>query len=119
MTKCHDFHSKRSRTVTTLATTKKLQDAQSYVHKIMDKLRPVREAMAQKNDNWEGWGLEELVENLRTYTDRTPLPNIHTPSNEVKKPVANQGSHHRRGDNGPSFALKLDCNNFFYVSSIK
>ena len=44
------------------------------------------------------WGLEELVENLRKYTNRNPLPERHTPSNEVKKPVANQGSHQRRGD---------------------
>ena len=38
------------------------------------------------------------MENLRKYTDRNPLPDAHTPSNEVKKPVANQGSHQRRGD---------------------
>ena len=77
---------------------KKLQGAQSYVYNIIDRLGPVREAMAQKDDNWEKWGLEELVENLRKYTDRNPLPDTHTPSNEVKKPVANQGSHQRRGD---------------------
>ncbi|XP_068723395.1 uncharacterized protein [Montipora capricornis] len=94
----HDFHSQLSRTVRTLATMKKLQGAQSYVYNIMDKLGPVREAMAQKDDNWEEWGLEELVENLRKYTDRNPLPDTHTPSNEVKKPAANQGSHQRRGD---------------------
>ena len=94
----HAFHSQLSRTVRTLATMKKLQGAQSYVYNIMDKLGPVREAMAQKDDNWEKWGLEELVENLRKYTDRNPLPDSHTSSNEVKKPVANQGSHQRRGD---------------------
>ena len=93
----HDFHGQLSRIIRTLATMK-LQDAQSYVYNIMDKLGPVREAMAQKDDNWEEWGLEELVENLRKYTDRNPLPDTHTPSNEVKKPVANQGSHQRRGD---------------------
>ena len=30
--------------------------------------------MAQKDDDWEKWGLEELVENLSKYTDRYPLP---------------------------------------------
>ena len=74
----HDFHSQLSRTVITLATMKKLQGAQSYVYNIMDKLGPVREAMAQKDDNWEEWGLEELVENLRKYTDRKSLPDTHT-----------------------------------------
>lgn len=94
----HDFYGQLSRTVRTLATMKKLQGAQSYVYNIMDKLGPVREAMVQKDDKWEEWGLEELVENLRKYTDRNPLPETLTPSNEVKKPLTNQGSHRRRGD---------------------
>ena len=29
--------------------------------------------MAQKDDVWEEWGLEELVENLRKYTDRNSV----------------------------------------------
>ena len=70
---------------------KKLQGAQSYVYSIMDKLGPVREAMAQKDDNWEEWGLEELVENLRRYTDRNPLPDATSSTQETKKPVGNQG----------------------------
>ena len=53
---------------------KKLEGAQSYVYSVMDKLGPVREVMAQKDDDWEEWGLEELVDNLRKYTDRNPLP---------------------------------------------
>ncbi|XP_022789302.1 uncharacterized protein LOC111329007 [Stylophora pistillata] len=89
----HDFYGQLSRTVRTLATMKKLQGAQSYVYNIMDKLGPVREAMVQKDDKWEEWGLEELVENLRKYTDRNPLSESLTPSNEVKKPLTNQGSH--------------------------
>ena len=32
-------------------------------------LGAIREAMAQKDDDWKKWGLEELVENLRKYTD--------------------------------------------------
>ena len=88
----------RSRTVRTLATMKKLQSAQSYVYSIMDKLGPVREALAQKDDNWEEWELEELVENLRKYTDRNPLPEVSVQTHEAKKPGANQGNHLRRGD---------------------
>ena len=101
-----DFHSQLSRTVRTLATMKKLQGAQSYVYSIMDKLGPVREAMAQGDDNWEEWGLEELVENLRKYTDRNPLPDAAAPTQETKKPVGNQGNHLKRKESmlmsGPS-----------------
>ena len=39
----------------------------------MDTLGPVRETMAQKDDVWEEWSLEELVENLRKYTDRNSV----------------------------------------------
>ena len=70
----HEFHTQLSKTVRTLATMKKLEGAQRYVYSVMDKLGPVREVMAQKDDDWEKWGLEELVDNLRKYTDRNPLP---------------------------------------------
>ena len=72
----HEFYTKLSKTVRTLATMKKLEGAQSYVYSIMDKLGPIREAMTQKDDDWEKWGLEELVANLRKYTDRNPLGGI-------------------------------------------
>ena len=52
---------------------KKLHSAQSLVYTLMDKLGPVREVLVQKDDNWEEWGLEELVENLWKYVERNPL----------------------------------------------
>ena len=70
----HEFHAQLSKTVRTLATMKKLEGPQSYVYSVMDNLGPAREVMAQKDDDWEEWGLEELVDNLRKYTDRNPLP---------------------------------------------
>ncbi|CAH3167466.1 unnamed protein product [Porites evermanni] len=59
---------------------KKLQSAQSYVYSTVDKLCPVIEALAQKDDDCREWGLKELVENLRKYTDRNPLPEVATQS---------------------------------------
>ncbi|XP_070537520.1 uncharacterized protein [Ptychodera flava] len=47
--------------------------AQSSVYTLMDKLGPVREVLVQKDDDWEEWGLEQLVENLRKYVERNPL----------------------------------------------
>ena len=57
-----------------LATMKKLEMVQSHVCTLIDKLGPVKEAIIQKEDDWEEWDLEQLVENLRKYTDRQPLP---------------------------------------------
>ena len=53
----HEFYKQLSRTVSALNTMKKLQSAQSS---IMEKLAPVREALVQKDDEWEEWGLEDL-----------------------------------------------------------
>ena len=106
----HEFYKQLSRTVRALNTMKKLQSAQSYVYSIMDKLGPVREALVQKDDEWEEWGLEELVESLRKYTDRNPLPETSSQNQDVKKPVgSNQGNQWRRGEkmfmSGPNQGL--------------
>jgi hypothetical protein len=69
----HTFYNKLSRTVRTLSTMGKLGSAQSFVYTLFDKLGPVREALVQKDDCWEQWGLEELVENLGRYVERNPL----------------------------------------------
>ena len=71
--KVHEFYNKLSRCVRTLKTMKKLDSAQSLVYTLMDKLGPVREVLAQSDDEWEDWGLEELVENLRKYVERNPI----------------------------------------------
>ena len=69
----HDYHNKLSRIVRTLVTMKKLDTAQSFVYSLMDKLGPVKEALIQKDDDWENWNLEDLVENLEKCIDRHPL----------------------------------------------
>ncbi len=65
--------SKLSRVVRTLATMEKLASCQGMVYTIMDKLGPVREILAQSDDKWEEWKLEELTDNLRKYVERNPL----------------------------------------------
>ena len=78
---------------------KKLEGAQSYVYSIMDKLGLIREAMAQKDDDWQKWGLEELDENLSQYTDRNPLPlvefSLPPPSPTVP---GNRDNHQKKPD---------------------
>ena len=93
LTKVKEIYNQLSRTVRAISTMKKLQSAQSHVYSIMDKLGPVTEALVQKYDDWQEWGLEELVESLRKYTDRNPLPETSSRNHDVKKPVgSNQGN---------------------------
>ena len=69
----HNFYNKLSRIVRTLSTMGKLSTAQCAVYTLMDKIGPVREVLVQKDDDWETWDLERLVEQLRKYVDRNPL----------------------------------------------
>ncbi len=69
----HDFYNKLSRIVRALTTMKKLETAQSAVYTLMDKLGPVREVLVQKDDDWETWGLTELVEHLNKFVNRNPI----------------------------------------------
>ena len=60
-----DFYSKLARIVQNLNTKKKLDSAQCLVYTLMDKLEPMREIIAQQNDDLEDWDLEELMEDMR------------------------------------------------------
>ena len=96
----HEFYTQMSKTVRTLATMKKLEGTQSYVYSLMDKLGSVREAMAQKDDDWEEWRLEELVENLRKYTDQNSLPLVQSsPLASVDTVLGNKDSRPKRETN--------------------
>ena len=44
---------------------KKVDSFQSMVYTLMDKLGPVQQIIAQNDDDWKKWKLEDLVENLR------------------------------------------------------
>ena len=68
-----DFHNRLARVVRTLATMKKLDSVQSMVYSLMDKLGPVQRILAQGDDNWEEWKLQDLTENLRKFVERCPL----------------------------------------------
>ena len=88
----HDFYNKLSRVVRTLATMKKLDSAQCTVYTLLDKLGPVREIIAQGDDNWEEWKLEQLTQNLRKYVDRNPVKT----GEEIKSEVTNKDRFRER-----------------------
>ena len=69
----HEFYSTLSRTVRTLTTMGKLASCQGMVYTRMGNLGPVREILAQSDDQWEEWKLQELTDNLRKYVKRNPL----------------------------------------------
>ena len=62
-----------SRIIRSLNTMGKLSASQSHVYTLLDKLGPVSEIIAKKGDEWEQWGLKDLVDNLKRFVDRNPL----------------------------------------------
>ena len=70
-----EFYNKLARTVRTLSAMKKLDSAQWLAYTLMVKLGPVKGIIAQQDDNWEDWNLEELVENMKKNVERNSLQN--------------------------------------------
>ena len=94
----HEFYNKLARVVRTLATMKKVETVQSHVYTLMDKLGPVKEAMVKKDDDWEEWDLEQLVDNLRKFVDRHPLPMVDFTSPIYRKQYQETMSEWKRRD---------------------
>ena len=69
----HEFYNQSSRIIRSLDTMGKLSVAQSHVYILLDKLGPVCEIITQKDDEWEQWGLEDLMDNLKRFVERNPL----------------------------------------------
>lgn len=95
----HSFYNKLSRVVRTLRTMGKLDTAQSAVYSISDKLGPIKELITQNDDDWEDWNLEDLVENLRKYTNRNPLK---IGEENRDRPYKGNKEHYLRRDNAAS-----------------
>ena len=53
-----------------IAAITNLGTVQAYVYHFLAKLRPVHEALVQKENNWKNRSLEDLMENRRMYEDR-------------------------------------------------
>ena len=68
-----EFYNRLARVVRTLNTIGKIATAQAHLYSIFNKLGPVKELLAQNNNKWEDWGLEEVTEHLRKYVDRNPF----------------------------------------------
>ena len=69
----HEFNNQSSRIIRSLNTMGKLRAGQSHVYTLLDKVGPAREIITQKDDDWEQWGLEDLMDNLKRFIERNPL----------------------------------------------
>ena len=68
-----EFYNQSSTIIRSLNTMGKLSAAQSHDYILLDKLEPVQEIITQKDDEWEQWGLEDLMDYLKRFVERNPL----------------------------------------------
>ena len=68
-----EFYNQSSTIIRSLNTMGKLSAAQSHDYRLLDKLEPVQEIITQKDDEWEQWGLEDLMDYLKRFVERNPL----------------------------------------------
>ena len=72
----------------------KISAAQIHVYTMLDKLGPIREIITQKDDDWEQWGLEDLMDHLKRLVERSPM----TPDGYRKDGRSNCYGHSDKSD---------------------
>jgi hypothetical protein len=68
----HDFYRDLNVSITSLKTLGKLETAEILVRQTLDKLGPIKVDLIRTDPDWQKWGFEKLLEELRGYTIRNP-----------------------------------------------
>ena len=74
--KTHDFYERLVAHISTLDTMGKLEEINGYVRFMLDKLRGIRADLVRRDDNWENWGFNELIEAIRKWTERNLIDRL-------------------------------------------
>ena len=73
--KIHEFHEKLTSHIQVLETMGKIKEIGGFVRGTLDKLPDFRaDVVRLDDDNWQEWGFPELIESLRKWCDRNPIP---------------------------------------------
>ena len=72
--KIHDFYEKLVTNVQVLETMGKLREVTGYVRMTLDKLPGIRADLVRMDDDWQEWEFSQLVEALRKWCERNPIP---------------------------------------------
>lgn len=85
VTKVHDFYAKLGPSVQALESLGKLKDIKGYARLTLDKLEGIRADLTRVDDDWQEWGFSQLLEALRKWTERNPLPTENKSGNQDDK----------------------------------
>ena len=72
--KVHDFHAKLLIIVQALESMGKLSEVNGFARATLDKLEGIKSYLVRTDDSWQNWGFPQLVDALRRWTERNPIP---------------------------------------------
>ena len=70
----NEFYEKLVTNIPILESMGKEKDIRGYVRLTLDKLPGIRADLVRLDDNWQEWGFPQLVEGLRKWCERNPVP---------------------------------------------
>lgn len=73
-TRINEFHEKLVTNIQTLESMGKEKDIRGYVRLTLNKLPGIGADLVRLDDNWQEWGFPQLVEGLRKWCERNPVP---------------------------------------------
>ena len=87
--KIHEFYGRLVTNVQALETMGKIKDINGYVRVTLDKLPGIRADLVRLDDEWQEWGFPQMLETLRKWCDRNPLPSSEQPILKVRDKLYN------------------------------
>ena len=87
--KIHEFYGRLVTNVQALETMGKIKDINGYVRVTLDKLPGIRADLVRLDDEWQEWGFPQMLEALRKWCDRNPLPLSEQPIHKVRDKLYN------------------------------
>ena len=69
-----EFYEKLVTNIQTLESMGKETEIRGYVRLTLDKLPGIRADLVRLDDDWQEWGFPQLVESLRKWCERNPVP---------------------------------------------
>ena len=83
-TRINEFYEKMVTNIQTLESMGKEKDMRGYVRLSLHKLPGIRADLVRLDDNWQEWGFPQLVEALRKWCERNPVPQDGNPGRPDK-----------------------------------
>ena len=87
--KIHEFYGRLVTNVQALEMMGKIKDINGYVRVTLDKLPGIRADLVRLDDEWQEWGFPQMLEALRKWCDRNPLPSFEQPIHKVRDKLYN------------------------------